>query len=250
MLENKKIIVFGAAGLLGSKLCKSLLEQGAHVIAVDLHIEVLKSKFSCVTNHDCLELQECDVNIDTDVQSIFEIDENIEGVVNCVYPRNRDYGKHFYDVNIESFNENLSLNVGSSFLLMQTAAKYFNENKNPISFVNISSIYGVVSPDFDIYKGTNMTMPVEYSAMKAAVLHMAKYIVCYIKNSNFRINSVSPGGLLDGQSSQFTEAYKAKTMGAGMLNVEDITGAVSFLLSERSRFVTGQNIIVDDGFCL
>ena len=90
----------------------------------------------------------------------------------------------------------------------------------------------------------------EYSAIKSAVLHMAKYIVSYVKNSDFRINSVSPGGLLDGQASQFTEAYKAKTMGAGMLNVADITGAVLFLLSEHSKYITGQNIIVDDGFCL
>ena len=173
MLDNKKVIVFGAAGLLGFQLCQDILKQGAYLIAVDLDVEVLRDKFSSIAYENCFELHGCNVNIDNDVQSIYKSYNNIDGVVNCVYPRNSSYGKHFYDVTIENFNDNVSLNVGSSFLLMQTTAKYFRKYKNPVSFVNISSIYGVISPDFDIYKGTNMTMPVEYSAIKSAVLHLS-----------------------------------------------------------------------------
>ncbi|ENO1894603.1 SDR family oxidoreductase, partial [Vibrio vulnificus] len=118
------------------------------------------------------------------------------------------------------------------------------------SLVNISSIYGVVAPKFEIYNNTPMTMPVEYAAIKSAIQHLNKYVVSYVNDSRFRINCVSPGGIFDHQPEAFLQAYKEKTHGAGMLDVEEVVGSVLFLLSEQSRYVTGQNIVVDDGFSL
>ncbi len=93
-------------------------------------------------------------------------------------------------------------------------------------------------------------MPVEYAAIKSAIQHLNKYVVSYVNDSRFRINCVSPGGIFDHQPEAFLKAYKDKTHGAGMLDVEEVVGSVLFLLSEQSRYVTGQNIIVDDGFSL
>ena len=116
--------------------------------------------------------------------------------------------------------------------------------------VNISSIYGVVAPKFEIYDNTKMTMPIEYSAIKSALLHLNKYVVAYVNDSKFRINAISPGGIFDHQPTPFLDAYKSNTNGAGMLDVSEMIGSVLFLLSDQSRYVTAQNIIIDDGFSL
>jgi len=107
-----------------------------------------------------------------------------------------------------------------------------------------------MAPKFEIYEQTPMTMPVEYAAIKSAVLHLTKYASAYVSDSRFRVNCVSPGGLLDGQPEAFLNAYKNQTNGLGMLAAEDITGTIIFLLSDLSKAITGQNIVVDDGFSL
>ncbi|EOT7378816.1 oxidoreductase [Enterobacter cloacae] len=254
LLKNKEIIVFGAGGLLGACLTKACIENGAKVIAVDLNVNHIKTKLQAqgiVTSSDIdLTYAEVDVTNEQSVMDFFNSLVNIDGIVNATYPRNKTYGSKLFDVTVSSFNENLSLHLGSSFLISQQAAKLFLRLKSPLSMVNISSIYGVIAPKFNIYNNTQMTMPVEYAAIKSALLHLNKYIVAYINNSDFRINSVSPGGIYDNQPASFCEAYRKNTHGAGMLDVSEMTGAILFLLSEQSRYVTGQNIIVDDGFSL
>ena len=133
---------------------------------------------------------------------------------------------------------------------MQQCAVYFARSQEPFSLVNISSVYGVVAPKFDIYNNTSMTMPVEYAAIKSGLLHLSKYVTKYVNDSKFRINSVSPGGIFNDQASSFLEAYKKQTFGKGMLDVTDVVGTIVYLLSENSALVNGQNIIIDDGFSL
>lgn len=252
-LSNKKILIAGAGGLLGSQLVASILEQDAKIIAADLDLEKTKTnleKLAVKLDNSSLELYKLDITNEQAVKELFASDIKIDGAVNCTYPRNKTYGNHFFDVSLESFNENLSLHLGSSFLFTQQCAAYFNKHKTPLSLVNISSIYGVVAPDFSIYENTSMTMAVEYAAIKSGLLHLNKYVVKYVNNSDFRINSVSPGGIFDYQPEAFLEAYKKKTHGAGMLDVSTMVGSIIYLLSEQSKFVTGQNIIVDDGFVI
>jgi NAD(P)-dependent dehydrogenase (short-subunit alcohol dehydrogenase family) len=144
----------------------------------------------------------------------------------------------------------MCLHLGSSFLIMQQCAVYFKNNITPFSLVNIASIYGVVSPDFSIYENTPMTMPVEYAAIKSAIIHLNKYVSEFVHDSRFRVNSVSPGGILDHQPKEFLSKYKNKTHGKGMLLPEEVTSSIIFLLSDQSCYITGQNIIIDDGFTL
>lgn len=251
LLENKTILIVGAGGLLGSQLVASTLEQGANVIATDINIEKLKALLTDLKidiTQSSLKIMHLDITKEESIKNISSENCNIDGAVNATYPRNNTYGEHFFDVTIDSFNENISLHLGSSFLFTQQCAAYFKKYGNPFSLVNISSIYGVVAPDFSIYENTPMTMPVEYAAIKSGLLHLNKYVVNYINNSDFRINSVSPGGIFDNQPKDFLEAYKEKTHGTGMLYPKDMLGSILFLLSDQSRYVTGQNIIVDDGF--
>lgn len=254
LLESKTIVVAGAGGLLGTRLVPALIKQGAKVIAADIHVEAMCERLSSLgvdLQNEKLSCCELDVTKEESVKAFFSQQaQHIDGAVNTTYPRNKTYGKHFFDVSLDSFNENLSLHLGSAFLFTQQCAAYFKLQQQPFSLVNISSIYGVVAPKFEIYNNTPMTMPVEYAAIKSAIQHLNKYVVSYLNDSRFRINSVSPGGIFDHQPKAFLQAYKEKTHGAGMLDVEEVVGSVLFLLSEQSRYVTGQNIIVDDGFSL
>ncbi|EKE75435.1 oxidoreductase [Gallaecimonas xiamenensis] len=251
-LANKTVLVAGAGGLLGSHLVKALLDAGAKVLAADLDVTLLASKLGRlgVDNASAmLELRALDITQEGDVKALFA-SADLDGAVNTTYPRNSRYGAHFFDVSLDSFNENLSLHLGSAFLFTQQCAAYFQARQRPFSLVNLSSIYGVIAPRFSVYEDTPMTMPVEYAAIKSAIVHLTKYVVAYVKDSRFRANSVSPGGLRDGQPPAFLAAYQGQSHGKGMLDVDDILGSILFLLSDASAYVTGQNLTIDDGFSL
>ncbi|WP_447890181.1 oxidoreductase [Pseudomonas hormoni] len=253
MLKNKTILVVGAGGLLGTRLVSTLVDQGARVIAadVDRHTMMERLEKSLAGNWlDKVTGIELDLNDSTKVKSFFSTVTGLDGAVNCAYPRNKKYGAKFFDVELEDFNENVSLHLGASFLFMQQCAVYFQRERKPFSLVNISSIYGVIAPKFDIYKNTPMTMPVEYAAIKSALLQLSKYLTSYVSDSLFRSNSVSPGGIFDNQPTPFLEEYKKHCLGKGMLDIDDVTGSIVFLLSDNSKYLNGQNLVVDDGFSL
>jgi len=171
----------------------------------------------------------------------------IDAVVNSAYPRNAQYGRKFFDVTHEDFCENISLNLGGMFLVCQKMAEYFQQQGHG-NIVNIASIYGVTAPKFEIYENTAMTMPVEYAAIKSAVIHLTKYMAKYLKGSHIRVNSISPGGILDKQPAAFLTAYKKLCNDKGMLDPVEITNALLFLISDISLYINGHNLIVDDGF--
>lgn len=252
-LDNSKILVAGAGGLLGSQLVLELLKCGSEVVAVDINEEIILSKLK----NNNIDIRNCnittsrlDVNNEKEVISFFNEQTNLTGAVNTTYPKNASYGAHFFDVSLSSFNENIALHLGSSFLFTQQCALYFKKHLSPFSLVNLSSIYGVIAPKFEIYEDTKMTTPIEYAAIKSAILHINKYVSAYISDSRFRVNSISPGGIFDNQPESFLQRYKDNTNGAGMLSPQDMIGTIIYLLSDQSRYVTAQNIIIDDGFHL
>ncbi|MCX5509233.1 oxidoreductase [Pseudomonas sp. BJa3] len=252
MLNNKKILVAGAAGLLGSSLVCRLLDEGAQVVAVDLEEARLLDRLSAsgYSTNPGLTVCAMDIGRKADVVDFFSNTRGLDGAVNCAYPRNKQYGRGFFEVELEDFNDNVSMHLGSSFLFIQECARYFKRSQREFSLVNISSVYGVIPPKFEVYEGTPMTMPVEYAAIKSALIHLSKYVTTFVSDSRFRSNCVSPGGIRDKQPEAFLSRYKSSCLGKGMLDIEDVLGTIVFLLSEQSRYVNGQNIVVDDGFTL
>lgn len=243
----------GAGGLLGSELVKAATAEGAEVLAVDLSAAAIQSRLteSWLQNHEQLVTSaELDLTDEEAVVEFFSGLTGFTGAVNATYPRNSSYGARFQDVTLASFNDNVSLHLGSAFLFMRECAALFERTCEAFSLVNVASIYGVRAPDFSVYAETSMTMPVEYAAIKAGIVHLNRYVAAYVRRSAFRVNSISPGGLYDGQPSGFVERYRRKTHGTGMLTAGEMSGAVNFLLSDHSCHVTGQNIIIDDGFTL
>lgn len=254
-LSGQVIVITGGAGLIGQAFTHKLIACGANVVIAEKDLE----KAAYFKNNLTLEAREkCDV-VEMDITSIDSIQVaikllhakfgHISALVNNAYPRNSNYGKEFFDVKFDDFCDNLSMNVGGYFLCCQQFGSYFKKHGKG-NIVNIASIYGCIAPKFDIYDGLSMTMPVEYAAIKSAVIHLSKYMAKAFKGMNIKVNCLSPGGIYDEHSTKFTKAYSEHCINKGMLDSSDITGALAFLLSDESKFVNGQNIIVDDGFTL
>lgn len=256
MLNGKVVLVTGGAGLLGKEFVRAILENNGTAILGDINlsaandfIQVLKREYP---KANC-EAQLLDITSKTSIQSVLksihERHGKLDALVNNAYPRNKNYGRHFFDVEYEDFCENMSLNLGGYFLTSQQTAKLFKEQGFG-NIINISSIYGVIPPRFEVYENTQMTTPVEYAAIKSSLIHLTKYMAKYFRGMNIRVNSLSPGGILNNQPASFLNAYKSFTSGKGMLDKADLKGTLIYLLSDMSRYVNGQNIIVDDAFSL
>ena len=171
----------------------------------------------------------------------------IDGWVNNAYPRTEDWGNKFEDIKYESWKKNVDLQLGSVFLCCKLVLEHMKKN-NYGSIVNIASIYGVIGPDFSIYEGTEMTMPAAYSAIKGGVINFSRYLASYYGKYGLRVNCVSPGGIYNNQNKKFVNNYIKNVPLKRMGMPSDISPAVSFLLSEDSSYVTGQNLIVDGGW--
>lgn len=253
MLNEKVIVIAGGCGLLGRAFVKSLLLNKATVIIGDIDTSASKKLSEEINMPDKLYFYKLDINDANSVEElIIKIKKKfnrIDALVNNAYPRNNGYGNHFFDVKYKDFIENLSINLGGYFLTAQKFSIFFKEQGFG-NIVNIASIYGVISPKFEIYKDTKMTTPVEYSAIKAGLIHLTKYMAKYFKGLNIRVNCISPGGIKNNQDEAFLKAYHSNCLNTGMLDPDDISGTLIFLLSEKSKHINGQNIIVDDGFTL
>jgi len=257
MIRNKSILLIGACGLIGKEFSKAILENHASLILADLNEENLKSQYNDLSiNYPNSKIYYYPIDITSKnsigniIKQVKEDGIQINAIVNSSYPKNKNYGRHFFDVEFEDFSENLSIHLGGYFLVSQRFAKYFIDKNIEGNIINISSIYGVVPPRFEIYKGTQMSNSVEYSAIKSGLIHLSKYIAKYLKGKNIRVNCISPGGILDNQPDVFLKNYQEFCLSKGMLNPNDLTGTLIFLLSDHSKYINGQNIIVDDGFVL
>ena len=253
-LEEKTIVIVGAGGRIGREITAAALAAGARVVAVDCDDTALSvlSNFSGSGEERLLTVK-ADITNVASIERMLSLAHDrfgvVSGAVNTAYPRNPNYGRPFFEVEFSDFSENLSLHLGGYFLFMQQCAKYAINMRNNFSLVNLSSIYGVMAPRFEVYEKTSFTMPVEYAAIKSAIIHLTKYASAYA-GEYFRANCVSPGGILAGQDDSFLQRYNTHCMRKGMLSPNDVTGSIVFLLSDVSEFVVGQNIIVDDGFAL
>jgi NAD(P)-dependent dehydrogenase (short-subunit alcohol dehydrogenase family) len=255
-LKDKVVVVTGGAGLIGLSFIEAIINEGGIAIIADIDSNMgrlAKKDLSFKLDTKNIDFVELDITSKISlVDSIKYLDKKygkISALVNNAYPRNSNYGKHFFDVEYTDFIENTGLNIGGYFLASQQYAKYFSKQGHG-NIVNISSIYGVVSPKFEIYKNTSMTVPVEYAAIKSSQIQLTKYMARYFKGMNIRVNALSPGGIFDNQPESFLKAYKTKCLNKGMLDKDNLNGTLLYLLGDSSQYVNGQNIIVDDGFCV
>lgn len=254
-LKDKVVVITGGAGRIGSEFVRALAARGAVAVIADANCVAGQELAAEITplNGSLAEFHPLDMTSkDSAQQLILHLHETygrIDALVNNAYPRNSRYGRKFEDVTYEDFCDNVGMHVGGYFLMSQQMGDYFKRQGHG-NIINMSSIYGVMAPRFEIYEQTTMTMPVEYAAIKSAVIHLTKYLSKYFKGNNIRVNCISPGGILDQQPESFLAKYGASAMSKGMLDPQDITGTLLYLLSDLAAYVNGQNIIVDDGWSL
>ncbi len=251
MLENKVIVVTGGAGAIGQSFVRGISVRGGIAIVADINPEAAK-----LVAQDCAGQAEAaylDITSkDSIIALIADLNQRygrIDALVNNAYPRNKNYGKKLEDVTYADFCDNVNMHLGGYFLVAQQFCLAFKKQGYG-NIINMSSIYGSIAPRFQIYDGTPMTMPVEYAAIKAAIEHLTRYFAQYFKGTGIRVNCLIPGGILAGQSNDFLVAYNKHCASKGMLDAHDLLGALMFLLSDESNFMTGQNLLIDDGFSL
>lgn len=149
---------------------------------------------------------------------------------------------------LAEWEQTMKLNSSGLFLTSRILSEPMQEARSG-SIVNIASIYGVVGPDFSIYEGTEMTNPAYYAFAKGGMINFTRYLASYLGPYNVRVNCLSPGGFIsEGQDERFRQAYARRTLLGRMAAGEDIRGPAVFLASDASRYITGQNILVDGGW--
>ena len=254
-MENKIIVVIGGAGFIGQVFAREIAKQGGLVISSDINFEVSNSSPAVINNQSFGKIEKVKLDI-TNRESINSLISDInlrygriDAVINSAYPRNEAYGKKLEDVTYLDFCENVNLHLGGYFLVSQQFCLAFRKQGGG-NLINISSIYGSVAPRFDLYEDTSMTMPVEYAAVKSAIVQLTRYFAQFYKTYGIRVNCLSPGGVFANQPKSFVQGYGKYCGSKGMLDPDDLVGTLMYLLSDSSRYVTGQNIIVDDGFTL
>lgn len=255
-LDKKVILLTGGAGKLGQAFSRAIARAGGIAILADINLDaarevqqnllrefpqaVVEAVAVDITNRDSIEAAIADLRARYG---------RIDALVNNAYPRNKNFGRPMFEVEYADFCENLNIHLGGYFLMCQRLGLYF-QSQGWGNIVNISSVYGVMAPRFELYNGNTGGMAVEYAAIKSGLIHLSRYLAKAFKGMNIRVNCLSPGGILAGQPREFLEKYNSFGMSKGMLDREDVTGALVFLLSDDSRYVNGQNLIVDDGWTL
>ncbi len=240
-LNNKIVIVTGGSGLLGSEIIKDINNKNGIAVNLDVNIKNNLCEYQIETDISC---------IDSVRNSIKYIESNIGpifGLVNNAYPRTSDWSLDFEKIPVDSWKKNIDLQLNSHIFLIQKILPLLKKRKYG-SIINIASIYGVVSNDPTIYFEDNMTTPAAYTAIKGGMINFTKYLAAYYGSYNIRVNCISPGGIFDNQPKNFVKNYSKRVPLGRMANPDDIAPAISFLISDESKYISGQNLIIDGGW--
>jgi NAD(P)-dependent dehydrogenase (short-subunit alcohol dehydrogenase family) len=259
-LNNKMAIVTGAAGLIGREHCKALADAGANVIAADL------DKSACDEIASGLTAESFGFALDVTKKDSIESLKNFcldrfghidvlvnNAAVNDMFENPNiaaDMSK-FENYPLEMWHRSIDVNVTGIFLCSQIIGSVM-ANQRKGSIINVASTYGMVAPDQSLYKKPDGTQtfyksPV-YSASKGAVIMFTKYLASYWGEKGVRVNTLTPGGVENSQEEYFIKNYSTKTMLGRMASTADYRGAVVFLASDASCYMTGANLIVDGGW--
>jgi NAD(P)-dependent dehydrogenase (short-subunit alcohol dehydrogenase family) len=240
-LTEKVIIVTGGSGLIGREIINDINSNGGIALNADKVVD------TDISNRRVqLDITE-NGSIQRAVAEIHGAFGRIDGLVNNAYPRTGDWADKFEDIKPESWRMNVDMQLNGLFMCSQQVLKLMEKQKGG-SIVNISSIYGVVGNDFTLYEDYDGTSPAAYSAIKGGIINFTRYLASYYGRKGIRVNCVSPGGIMDNQHQSFIDKYEAKVPIGRLGKPDDIAPAVSFLLSDDAKYITGHNLIVDGGW--
>jgi 2-deoxy-D-gluconate 3-dehydrogenase len=264
-LANRVAVITGGVGLLGAEFCRTLAEAGAAVAVVDLNAEKCAAVADSLVQAGYRALpvptditQPDSVNVlvekimstfgrlDILVNSAaldpkFDPDAAARGIAPC----------SFEDYPLEQWSAALNVNLTGMFLVTQACVKPMLAQGKKGSIINICSTYGLNGPDQRIYikDGKRVAYkPAYYTTTKAGVMGFTKYLAAYYAGTEIRVNALTPGGVFNNHEDYFVKNYSAKTILGRMAKKDEMNGALLFLASDASSYMTGNNVIVDGGW--
>jgi len=254
-LKDEVAVVTGGAGLLGSEICRALAEAGAHVVVADI-MEDGARRLAAELSQTFSEAEgiKLDVADQTSIESMFRQTlqkfHKIDILVNCAaisIPASVE------EMTLEEWDRTIRVTLTGVFLCSQAAGREMVKAKHG-KIVNIASMYGSVVPDQRVYGDAGNNNPINYGAAKAGVIHLTRYLAAYWAKDGIRVNCVSPGGIFNKRASEtnpkhngFAQRLSARIPLGRMGDKSEMNGAVLFLASEASAYITGYDLVVDGG---
>jgi 2-deoxy-D-gluconate 3-dehydrogenase len=264
-LAGRVAIVTGGVGLLGSEFCKTLAEAGAAVAVVDLNASASQAVADTLTKSGykaqafTTDITQPD-SVNVMVENVLSTFGRIDILVNsaALDPKfDPDAVKKgitpgaFEDYPLADWNAALDVNLTGMFLVTQACVKPMLAQGKKGSIINICSTYGLNGPDQRIYikDGERVAYkPVYYTVTKAGVMGFTKYLAAYYAGTDIRVNALTPGGVFNNHEEYFVKNYSAKTIIGRMAKKDEMNGALLFLASDASSYMTGNNVVVDGGW--
>lgn len=260
-LSGKVSIVTGGVGILGRHFCAGLAESGSSIAVVDLHADLACELAQELTNcygvkslgygcnvSDPLSVREMVLSVVRDFGVIDILHNNAAG-------KSDDLSAFFApleEYSLDQWKKIMAVNLDGMFLVAQAVGNQMIKQGKGGSIIQTASIYGVMAPDHRIYQGSfyhgrQISTPAVYSASKAGVVGLTKYLATYWAKKGIRVNTLTPGGVESGQNAEFKRRYSDRIPMGRMANAIEMVGALLYLASDASSYVTGQNIIIDGG---
>lgn len=254
-LKGRRVLVTGAAGALGQTICDVLAEMGAGIILVDRSevqliklTEDLKKRWQIPLEQYVIDLEDQSERLFL-IKRIIESNQGLDVLINNAAfvgtSEMTGWAVPFEEQTLQAWRRALEVNLTAPFDLCKGLAPLLKKTSGNI--INIGSIYGEYAPDWGLYAGTSMSNPAAYGAAKGGLIQLTRWLATTLA-PNIRVNSISPGGIERGQPEIFIERYKAKTPLGRMACEDDFRGAIAYLASNLSSYVTGQNLRVDGGW--
>ena len=259
-LKEKVAVVTGGLGLIGKHHCHALAEAGANVVVCDLN------ESECANFAATLSVLSLGISVDiTNKKSVQDLKRKIlsnygkidilvnNAAINDKFedPLSAVEESMFENYPVEMFKKSLDVNVTGMFICSQVIGTEMAK-KGYGSIINVASTYGIVAPDQSIYKNENgeqtFYKSAAYPVTKGAVISFTRFLAAYWGTKGVRVNTLSPGGVKDNQEEFFVKNYSAKTPLGRMAQPTDYKGALVFLASDASNYMTGANLVVDGGW--
>ena len=259
-LKGRVIVLTGSAGVLGTEYANTLSAAGANCILVDINDgankkleKTLARKYSTrpmAYSADISDAREIKKLSGAVLKKYKRVDGLVNNaVLNHTVLQTKSGTPKFENFPLEYWEQSILSNQTSVFICCREFGAIMAKRKKGV-IVNISSTYGLVGPDQRIYGKSKINAPVSYAATKGSIINMTRYLAAYWHKQNVRVNTLSPGGVENRkyQSKEFIRKYSEKTMLGRMAKKSEYNGALLFLVSDASSYMTGSNLIVDGGW--
>lgn len=259
-LAGKVAVVTGGAGVLGRRFCAGLADFGAYVAVVDIDdakAAAFSKELTATFGVPCLGIG-CNVANPASVEAMVIRVETELGPIDILHnnaaSKGSDVNKFFAtaeDFPLETWREVMAVNLDGMFLVAQAVGRRM-VTRGKGSIIQTASIYGALGPDHRIYEGSEymgraINTPPVYSASKGGVIALTRYLATYWATKGIRVNTLVPGGVESGQNATFNSRYSSRVPMGRMARADELVGALIFLASDASSYITGQSIMVDGG---